>query len=283
MISGLERLLSYDIVFRLQTEAERRNVPMDVLIHEAIMSYVDRLDDGVPQRPSAAVSDAQRLATSCRDLLNLSEELGDEYSYPHLPLCVIDAVFSIGVRYTSTRKVVDRFCEHVRINSRTVALSANAREFTVSDLIELYNRHSLDFITSSVYQNSQRTSTSNGILKSEAVLRIARLLSVYGVNTMADTHKFIDNPEFEVEFRRIPGQTSGISLRYLRMLTGLENEVKPDRMIVRFITQAIGRQPAVEECLPLMIKTCHLLADEYPHLTPRTLDNLMWRFQSAQS
>jgi hypothetical protein len=37
--------------------------------------------------------------------------LGDEYGYSNVPLCVIEAVFSIGVRYASTKKTVLRFYE----------------------------------------------------------------------------------------------------------------------------------------------------------------------------
>ncbi len=38
--------------------------------------------------------------------------LPSEFYYPSLPLCIIDAVYSIGVTYTSTRKTVIRFCEN---------------------------------------------------------------------------------------------------------------------------------------------------------------------------
>ena len=42
-----------------------------------------------------------------REKLDLrTVELPDEYFYPSLPLCVIDAVFSIGVRYEAVRRAV---------------------------------------------------------------------------------------------------------------------------------------------------------------------------------
>ena len=37
-------------------------------------------------------------------------QLGPEYSYHSLPLCVIDSVFSIGVRYVNAQKAVDAWC-----------------------------------------------------------------------------------------------------------------------------------------------------------------------------
>jgi len=38
-------------------------------------------------------------------------EVSEEHRYASLPLCVIDAVFSIGVGYTSTQATVARFCD----------------------------------------------------------------------------------------------------------------------------------------------------------------------------
>ena len=46
-----------------------------------------------------------------RNIPNLAAaRLGKEYEYHSLPLCVIDAVFSIGVRYRNTQKAVDAWC-----------------------------------------------------------------------------------------------------------------------------------------------------------------------------
>jgi len=42
-------------------------------------------------------------------------ELPEEYNYSHLPLSVIDAIFSIGVNYYSVRNTINRFCQHYKI------------------------------------------------------------------------------------------------------------------------------------------------------------------------
>lgn len=39
-----------------------------------------------------------------------SFELPSEYDYSCLPLCILDAVFSIGVKYKSVENVISRFC-----------------------------------------------------------------------------------------------------------------------------------------------------------------------------
>ena len=42
-----------------------------------------------------------QLVDFCKNTLTLEDvKLGDEFYYQSLPLCVIDAVFSIGVRYS---------------------------------------------------------------------------------------------------------------------------------------------------------------------------------------
>lgn len=48
------------------------------------------------------------------DLENV--ELPDEYYYTCLPLCLLDAVFSIGVTYSSTRNTVRRYCDKYGIS-----------------------------------------------------------------------------------------------------------------------------------------------------------------------
>ena len=54
-----------------------------------------------------------RIAGKARSVLNLSDaQLGAEYTYHSLSLCVIDAVFSIGVRYAGVQAVVQNYCDH---------------------------------------------------------------------------------------------------------------------------------------------------------------------------
>jgi len=53
-----------------------------------------------------------RYAASKLDLK--SATLGDEYRYMSLPLCVIDAVFSINNKYKAVQNVVARYCASTR-------------------------------------------------------------------------------------------------------------------------------------------------------------------------
>ncbi|MBI5931320.1 MAG: hypothetical protein HY862_18580 [Chloroflexi bacterium] len=155
-------------------------------------------------------------------------------------------------------------------------------EFPVDKLIRLYQEHAVEFMAKKVYRNLQRTSSRNGILKAEAVFQVASLLQKYGVNRLTDMNKIIGNPAFEADFKKIQGQSSGISLRYFYMLAGVESEIKPDRMVIRFIESALGRPVKMEECHPLLVETCNLLTSDYPNLKLRSLDHAIWQFQRVR-
>ena len=228
--------------------------------------------------------DILTLAQFCKENLNFDNvKSGDEYGYANLPLCIIDAVFSIGVRYTGVQNTITRFCDFfdiVKFNSD--GLPAPEAQLAVSTFLKMYSKHGVESMTNNVYQNKQRTSTANGILKSEAVLRFAEIVAKYGVEYLQDISKIQGNKEFETEIMKIPGQRSGISLRYFYMLAGSENLIKPDRMINRFIYTATEKSFSVEEATELLVATCQELTKEYPKLTPRTLDNIIWNYQRTR-
>ena len=88
-------------------------------------------------------------------------------------------------------------------SSRSILPEANSTG-TIARLIPLtrntsllnkhctYERFGVDFLTDKVYQNRQRTSTRNGILKSEAVLRFSRVLQQHGIQYMQDVYQDIN-------------------------------------------------------------------------------------------
>ena len=90
--------------------------------------------------------------------------------------------------------------------------------------------------------NRQRTSSRNGILKAEAVLCEARILEDEGVAVPADLTAAGEErlQHLRARWSTVPGQASGVSWRAFCMLVGLA-EVKPDRMIRRYVATALGR------------------------------------------
>ncbi len=229
-------------------------------------------------------SDIQTIADYCKTHLDLaSAQLVDEDYYQSLPFCVIDTVYSINANYTSTRNTVIRFCDHFglkRVNRSRPG--ATAEQLSISAFIKLYDQHGVVAMAEQVYQNRQRTSTRSGILKSEAALRFSQVLALCGVEYLQDVAKVIGDPAFEQQIQSIPGQASGISVRYFYILAGSDDYIKPDRMIARFIQAAINKTFSVQHSHDVIVGTCQLLAVDYPQLTPRLLDNLIWRYQRSR-
>ena len=221
----------------------------------------------------------ENLALRCRSVLNLNSSLGSEYGYRCVPLCVIDAVWSIGVNYAGVQNVVGRYRSHFDL------YNAAEQSHRISHMVKAIDAASIGWFTQYVFQNSQRTSTTNGILKAEAVYRFARVLQKHGIETVADVPKpsFADlNAELDKPYAQeilaLPGQRSGIALRYFFMLVGCEELVKPDRMVVRFLDETLHRDCS-SDAQQLLYDTCQLLKHDVPALTPRRLDNAIWRHQ----
>lgn len=225
------------------------------------------------------------IADRCESVLNLPEaRLDDEHFYQSLPFCVIDSVFSMGVNYGSVKKVISKYCQHFGLQqsrSDQTALPPQAKQQSVCDLLDLHAKWDFTHFAGEIYKNRQRTSTRGGILKAEAVFRFAQALAKQNVHFFQDMEQ-LDQATFERDIKEIPGQKSGISLAYFYMLAGSEEDIKPDRMIIRFLEAVLNRTVEMTEAKGLLGGASSLLTRSHPHLNPRLLDNQIWKFQRQQ-
>jgi hypothetical protein len=230
--------------------------------------------------------DVATLASFAEKALPLSDAvLHEAYYYRSLGLCVIDAIFSINARYSAVENVVARYCRHFsieRLRTNRECLPAVTDQEPVVLLRDRIVEVGPERFASEVLANRQRTSARSGILKAEAVCRLAQILSDHGVTYFQDVASVSDSAAFERSVRTIPGQASGVSLQYFWMLAGSDNLVKPDRQIVRFAQRALGRDVAPAFAADCLARAAQLLQPKYPHLTPRLLDYEAWRFERAQ-
>jgi hypothetical protein len=203
-------------------------------------------------------------------------ELQSEYNYAHLGLCVIDSIYSIGVKYEGVQNTVKRFCEHFAIDRFN-----RSKELSISEFINYMNKQSLKLLTEDIFQNKQRTSTKSGILKSEAVLLFLNVLKKYKVEYFHDLDKVINSDEFEKEIKLIPGQKSGISLKYFFMLAGSDDLIKPDRMILRFIQNNSTENITINDCQFILTEVVKILNSRKFNLTAKKLDNIIWNYQRS--
>jgi hypothetical protein len=241
-------------------------------------------DKSQPHAQNTRNAQVRRLADYIEETGLTPLPLPQEFYYASLPLCVIDAVFSIGVTYTSTKNTVIRFCERQNWKmSQTPEEPRLQGEHTIADLVGLFDSLTPVQAANSVFGNRQRTSTRNGILKAEAVKRFATALIDARIDDFCD----LSEDRLAVAqalIRGIPGQGSGISFDYFRMLAGDDNLVKPDRMVQRFVAQAIdansdsvGPDPA-RDFLQRVVK---VLAARGNAWSPRVLDYAIWQKQRS--
>jgi len=215
----------------------------------------------------------------------LPTRLDGEFRYASLPICIIDAVFSIGVRYSTTKAAVRRFCTETGWTLLAPAREERgAGEHSVTDLVALYACRTPDEAADQLFGNRQRTSSKSGILKSEAVLLFAQALVRSKIDTFADL--LPDRLDLaEAIVLGLPGQSSGIAFDYFRMLAGDDDLVKPDRMVQRFVATGLGMkgEPKPRQAAILVRLAAKALTRRGHDWTPLRLDHAMWRYQSRRS
>jgi hypothetical protein len=235
--------------------------------------------------PATSVGcDAAKLAICCADELDLqAATLGPEYFYQSLPLCVIDAVYSIGVRYQGVQNIVRRYCEYFGLQEFRAPIEQipqPSQQQSLSVFLENFASLGIPKLTLDVFRNRQRTSSRNGILKSEAVFHFAKVCHESGMDFLQDVGpKVLDTP-LEMKLRKIPGQ--GISVGYFFMLAGNDDLIKPDRWILNFLTRCLGRSPGLAEAQSLFSAVCSILRKQHPSLSPRLLDNTIWKYERSR-
>jgi hypothetical protein len=237
---------------------------------------------------SLATAEVRTVVCACREVLASAGTitLDDDYFYASLPLCVIDAVFSIGVKYGSVRNVVERYCERFGVPKLARDRSGPppvAEQESVSAFLARIRDMDAATLAADVFENRQRTSSRNGILKAEAVRRFAEVLARHSIEHLQDVLGARDVSAVERDVRLIPGQGSGVSWSYFLMLAGREDLVKPDRMILRFLERSLGRPVAVAEAQALLAAATRELGTAHPGLKVRTLDNVIWKQESARA
>jgi hypothetical protein len=225
-----------------------------------------------PQIPD---DDALRAILAAVELLLPSPDRWETTDgYDAVGLAIIDAVWSIGVRYQSVENVMARY------RAARLAGGDDPERDRPGDVRRFIDACGGPEEFAQRMGNRQRTSTTNGILKAAAVLHEARILEDEGVELPADrTGASRERLEhLQGRWSTVAGQGSGVSWRAFSMLVGLP-DVKPDRMIRRFAAAALGRPRetavGVDEARELVLGAAARLG-----VSPRALDNAIWSYQS---
>lgn len=226
----------------------------------------------------------QLIYNKCDNELSLgTAKLSDEYYYDSIPQCIIDAVYSIGVRYAGTKNAVKNYCQNKKVTRISNPLGNQSDAHTVNDLLSNMQPYvAEDYGASSLFVNKCKTSTKNGILKAEAVYKFATTLKNNGIQTLSEIRRadYDKISKIENEIKTIPGQRSGISFSYFLMLSGDDNHMKIDRWLLRFVGAALGinNYNNVKQAYSDLLVVCNELKKIYPNLTPRLLDHTIWSY-----
>jgi hypothetical protein len=221
----------------------------------------------------------------CIENLDLEQEDNFETYFASVPICVINSIYSINTKYQAVLNVIENFCNHFKyVDTHPIKgqVPFSKEQVTVTEVLQNLKKYSYQEAAETIFCNRQRTSTKNGILKAEACFKFLELLHKFKVETFQDISKILNNEDFEESIKKIPGQRSGISLKYFFMLTGSSDLIKPDRMIHGFIKEAIGKQVDSESALRLIKHSVSELRKKgFPKLTIRQLDNIIWNYQRS--
>ena len=216
--------------------------------------------------------DIEKFVNYCKTNLDLTQE--PPQGYQSVPLSALDAIFSIGIRYTTVCNIIKRFCGKLELDWKT-------SKVTTSEVIAKIENVKMNTLIAE-YLSANRTSSKNGILKAEAYRQALYVLKANKIESCSDVVQKANDNTFESAFKAIPGQGSGVSLKYFYMLCGDEGLVKPDRHIIRFVSMALNRPTLTNQELkeiPMLFKdACQLLKKEQFSITPRRLDYIIWNY-----
>ena len=222
---------------------------------------------------------------ACNECLKTTPE-DENLSFPHsLPICILDAVYSIGIRYKSARTNWCKYTEHYNIKSDVMSNHENDEpdktEHTISDFLNNFRKiNDFDKFLEETGMTRQRTSPRNGILKIEACVKVAEIMNQHGINTVTDFRLYKNKEALDRDILSVRGQGSGIMLKYLYMLAGYSNLCKPDRMMHRFVKRYYpdAKESEIQKLLESAVDN---LKGNYPNMTVRWLDNAVWKYEKA--
>jgi len=98
------------------------------------------------------------------------------------------------------------------------------------------------------------------------------------IQTFQDIHHWLNHAEQQQKLIKAITSIHGIgeaTYRYLLMLSGDDQMVKPDRMILRFIENAVGEDVNEVEAVKLIQAVSEHLRPQYPVLNSRLLDYII--------
>lgn len=210
---------------------------------------------------------------------NYSGELGvaDErsYCYKSLPICIVDCVYSLRARYNSvTVPIVERYADAFLDGDKT---STNDED-NLTSFIKKLTTPNLESFAKNIAKNHQ---ILGHVPKEKVCLDIAEALRNLGIETFEDFQSYPSKEKLADTIKSVKGMGNA-GVNYLFMLTGDDNKSKPDVHIHHCIAEACGEDVSDKECQEIIEEASGILRHDFPNLTVRKLDGVIWRDFSSR-
>ncbi|PRZ12212.1 hypothetical protein [Nesterenkonia sandarakina] len=218
-------------------------------------------------------AEIQTLVKYCEDNLGDKTLWQTPEGYPDsLALCIIDSLYSTGSHYTSVVNVITKY-------KTTEGTSHGAQDLLGS----IEKAGGPRGWAENVVGNLKPAHTkAHAPLKAEIIERAAHLMVELGIDTVEELRTVVEESPQEnpvhTGWKKLPSQSSGVTYNYLLILAGMPS-VKPDRMILRFLADALGKD--TDLYFDRAVELIQATADEL-QVSSRTLDHIVWRAASGR-
>ncbi len=222
---------------------------------------------------------------------HLRKQIGPEASlvtppgYAHLSLAVIDSIWSLNARYTTVERVLAAHTASIDSDisdPATWPLSAGQRkdyqEYLLLALLLRCEKADGERLAAEEFGGYLSRTPGARTYKADAVKAAVKTLIEHDIGRRED---LVQNHTDDIKraWLSIPG-LGPTSWRYLLNLSGIE-EIKPDRMVVRFVQAATGTRSSPAEAADLLEGAAKNLHGSRVSL--RAVDHTVWRHQSGRS
>ena len=212
---------------------------------------------------------ATQFAKYCESTFDLSTQ--SDYGYQSLSVCLLDCVYSLRARYYDvTVPLVQRYA-NMFMNG-----DLHGSGDTVSMLLQRMDDIGHLAFAEKVLINHQKLGGKKHIPKEEVCYQLARYLRDLHIETIENFQHFESQEILEIVIRAVNG-LGDAGVNYLFMLAGDPDRCKPDVHIHHCVRDACGHDISNEECQLLFTDAVKLLRNQYPNLTVRGLDGIIWR------
>jgi hypothetical protein len=234
---------------------------------------------GAPVPATASGADVRMIAERIASDVLAASGFVTPAGYGHLPLALIDAVYSIRSRYAAVKRVVAAYCDASHTDCRPLSVQDQPgfREQGLDSFLGQAGAEHGEMLANRLFGGSR--SRTAGRLKADVCVEAARRLQAVQVTRIPDLRARADNAEVRHAWTGVHG-LGWVTWQYFCSLVGVEH-FKPDVMLMRFAAEAVGRKVSPAETDALLSRAFEELRPSYPGLTRRALDHTIWLFERS--